>query len=355
MLAMTDASAPTPPMSDELSQLHTSAGQRERRMRVVEFLESVMQDVRYAARGLARRPAFTAVAVLTLAIGVGATTAIFSAVNVLLLRPLPSARPNELMKVSLILPAEGGHPELMPGFAYPTYTAIRDGQRSFSVSASYLRTLGLVPIRGRDFDRSLDAHTGAPHEAIVSYAVWQRRFNADPSVVGRTIDIDREPWTIVGVGPREFRGLSERAAKTFFGADDPIGKRVSVGRFVKDAEVMGIVGDVRPMPDSAAGATTYAPSTQLPQGRMTVVVRTTRDAATIANELRRAVREVAPQLPLSDMQTMTQRAHGDRTEPLPRHAAHGVRVRCALARRHRPRRRVRWRTRAAHIPVRSGA
>jgi ElaB/YqjD/DUF883 family membrane-anchored ribosome-binding protein len=78
-------------------QLHTNADQRERRMRVVEFFESVMQDVRYAARGLARRPAFTAVAVLTLAIGVGATTAIFSAVNVLLLRPLPYARPNELM------------------------------------------------------------------------------------------------------------------------------------------------------------------------------------------------------------------------------------------------------------------
>lgn len=96
--------------------------------------------------------------------------------------------------------------------------------------------------------------------------------------------------------------------KTFFGADDPIGKRVSVGRFVKDAEVIGIVGDVRQMPDSTPDATTYAPTTQLPQEEMTVVVRTTSGAATIAKELRRAVAEVAPQLPLSDMQTMTQRA-----------------------------------------------
>jgi putative ABC transport system permease protein len=213
-------------------QLHTNADQRERRMRVVESFESVMQDVRYAARGLARRPAFTAVAVLTLAIGVGATTAIFSAVNVLILRPLPYARPNELMKVSLVLPAEGGRPTLTPGFAYPTYTAFRDTQRSFSalaaytpdlatltsgdvervwvefVSASYLRTLGFAPERGRDFDRLLDAHAGAPHEAIVSYALWQRRFNADPSAIGRTIDIERESWTIIGVGPRGFRGLS---------------------------------------------------------------------------------------------------------------------------------------------------
>ena len=213
-------------------QLHTNADQRERRMRVVEFFESVMQDVRYAAHGLARRPAFTAVAVLTLAIGVGATTAIFSAVNVLILRPLPYARPNELMKVSVVLPAEGARPSLTLGFPYPTYTALREGQRSFSdfaayaptpvmltsgdaervdgeyVSASYLRTLGLAPERGRDFDRSLDAHTGAPHEAIISHALWRRRFNADPSIIGRGIDIDREPWTIIGVGPREFRGLS---------------------------------------------------------------------------------------------------------------------------------------------------
>jgi len=195
----------------------------------------VMQDVRFAARGLARRPAFTAVAVATLAIGVGATTAIFSAVSVLLLRPLPYARPHELMKASLILPAEGGRPTLTPGFAYPTYVTFRDAQRSFSdvavytptqatltsgnvervggeyISASYLRTLGLAPERGRDFDRSLDAHGGAPHEAIVSYALWQSRFNADPSIIGRAIDIDREPWTIIGVGPREFRGLSGQA------------------------------------------------------------------------------------------------------------------------------------------------
>ena len=124
------------PLDEVRHQLHTTADQRQRRMRVVEFFESVMQDVRYAARGLARRPAFTAVAVLTLAIGVGATTAIFSAVNALILRPLPYARPDELMKVSLVLPAEGGHPTLTPGFAYPTYTALRIAQRSFNSLAA---------------------------------------------------------------------------------------------------------------------------------------------------------------------------------------------------------------------------
>ena len=224
------------PLDDARQRLHYSAEHRERRMRFSEFLESVMQDLHYAARGLIRRPAFTTVAVLTLAIGVGATTAIYSAVNVLLLRPLPYARPDELMKISLTVPARGDQPrrEGMV-WSYPKYVVFRDAQRVYSdlaiysnaqvtltsgdaeripaeyVSASYLRVLGLAPSRGRDFDRSIDAHPGAPSEAIISYALWQRRYNADPAIVGRTIDIDRKVWTIVGVGPRDFRGLSGQA------------------------------------------------------------------------------------------------------------------------------------------------
>ncbi len=225
-------------LDDARLQLQSSAEHRERRMRFTEFLESVMQDVHYAARGLMRRPAFTVVAVLTLAIGVGATTAIFSAVNVLLLRPLPYARPDELMKVSITVPPRGTQPgrDNMV-WSYPKYALFRDTQRAFSdlmiytmsqqtvsgegddaervsgevVSAGYLRVLGLTPSRGHDFDRAIDAHAGAPHQTIISYSFWLRRFNADPSIVGRTIDIDRDPWTVIGVGPREFRGLSGEA------------------------------------------------------------------------------------------------------------------------------------------------
>jgi putative ABC transport system permease protein len=107
-------------------------------------------------------------------------------------------------------------------------------------------------------------------------------------------------------GPRVVL-LNESAAKTFFGAEDPIGKRISLGRHVKDAEVIGIVGDVRQLPDSAPGPTTYVPSAQSPSEAMIVFVRTMRDAATLGDEIRRAVRDVAPQLPVDDMQTMTQR------------------------------------------------
>jgi predicted permease len=101
--------------------------------------------------------------------------------------------------------------------------------------------------------------------------------------------------------------INESAAKTFFGDADPVGKRISIGQAVKDAEVIGIVGDVRQLPDSAPVPITYIPSRQLPEGQMIVFVRTTGDAPSIGNALRRAMHEVAPQLPVHDMQTMTQR------------------------------------------------
>ncbi len=213
-------------------QLHHSAEARERRMRLQDYMDDLTQDIRYAARGLIRRPGFTAIAVLTLAIGIGATTAIFSAVNVMLLRSLPFARPDELMKVSLVAPDRGsakGSRDIV--WSYPKYLVFRDAQqvfgemsvyapaqvtltsgdveliRSESVGATYFRTLGLSLARGRDFDRNVDDHPGAAPEAILSYALWERRFNADPQVIGRTIDIDRRPYAIIGVAPQGFRGL----------------------------------------------------------------------------------------------------------------------------------------------------
>jgi putative ABC transport system permease protein len=101
--------------------------------------------------------------------------------------------------------------------------------------------------------------------------------------------------------------LNESAAKMFFGTDDPIGKHVTVGG-VKDATVIGIVAGVRQLPDSMPGPTTYVLEAQSPQPRMVLFVRTSRDAEYIGKDVRRAVHDVAPQLPVYDMQTMTQRA-----------------------------------------------
>jgi putative ABC transport system permease protein len=217
-------------------QLHHSAEVRERRMRVHEHVETFVQDIRYAARGLARRPAFTAIAVLTLAIGIGATTSIFSAVNVLLLRSLPFARPEELMEVSMVTPDNGprkGRDDMV--WSYPKFVTFRDAQHAFSdlslytlqqytitsgdvefirgeaTGATYFRTLGLAPSYGVDFDRGIDAHAGAPRQVIISSAFWMRRFNADPNVMGKTIDLDRQPYTIIGIAPAGFQGLTGQA------------------------------------------------------------------------------------------------------------------------------------------------
>src|SRR5215467_10840046 len=165
-------------------------------MRLAEYLDGLKQDFRYAARGFIRRPGFTAVAVTTLAIGIGGTTAIFSAVNALLLRPLPYAAPEQLMSVSLTMPAFGGlraRDDMV--WSYSKYRVFRNTQTIFSdlslytphdfsvtsgqvelvkgefVGARYLRTLGLTPLRGSDFDLSIDAHAGAERQVIISYSL----------------------------------------------------------------------------------------------------------------------------------------------------------------------------------------
>jgi hypothetical protein len=205
-------------IEDARRQLHTSAEHRERQMRLHEQIENVWMDVRYAARGLARRPAFTTMAVLTLAIGIGATTAIFSAVNALLLRPLPYTKPDELMKITLVKPPRGDRPmtdDMV--WSYPKFTAFRAAQRTFSslalytdeqftltsgdvelirgesIGATLFRTLGVHVTRGRDFDPSIDAHPGAPREAVLNYRLWEQRYKADLSVLEKKMDIDRQP------------------------------------------------------------------------------------------------------------------------------------------------------------------
>jgi hypothetical protein len=203
---------------------HTTIQQESRDMWGMVRIEQLAQDLRFAARGLVRRPAFTVVAVLSLAIGIGATTALFSAANVLLFRPLPYARSSELMKVTLVKPPRGGRPaDDQSLWSYPKFLTFREAQRVFSglalympdrvrvtsgdvesvgaesVSAAYLRTLGIAPVIGHDFERGLDAQFGVPGVVILSHDYWVRRFNRDSLVVGKTIDFNQAPFAIIGV------------------------------------------------------------------------------------------------------------------------------------------------------------
>jgi putative ABC transport system permease protein len=215
----------------------TGFNEERRRMAGLGFFDMARQDLRFAFRSFVRTPGFTAVAVLTLAIGIGGTTAIFSAVNALLLRPLPFREPDRLMMVSLITPAGDSHRPSSDGmvWSYPKFTVFRDAQTSFAdlslttefhatisgdgeaervgveyVGGRYLPTLGVQPALGRNFLPEEDRKFGGPKVALLGDAFWKRRYNADPSVVGKTLRVSGEPFTIVGILPPGFRGISGR-------------------------------------------------------------------------------------------------------------------------------------------------
>ena len=222
--------------TDTREWLHHSAESRERHMRMHERIDDILQDVRYAARGLLQRRGFTFVAIATLAIGIGANTAIFGAINALLLRPLPFREPSRLMEVNLAGPKGESGPVMEAGpWSFAKFVVFRDAQRSFqdvalwsddqfnltngdaervngeNVTARYLATLGITPAVGRDIPAEEDAQQNAPRVMLISDALWSRRFNSDQAAIGRTIDIDGEPFVVIGVLPRTFRGLSGRA------------------------------------------------------------------------------------------------------------------------------------------------
>jgi predicted permease len=212
---------------------------------------TLIQDLRYAVRMLAKAPGFTAIAVLTLALGIGANTAIFSIVDAVLLKSLPVANPRELAIFSND-PSQGAYSgQVMTGlwfeFTYHDYKFFRDHNESFRdicafesnrhtiriraldsssparaefargkvVSGNYFSVLGLHPTAGRLLSPS-DDRPSAPAVAVMSYAYWHRRYNNDSSVVGRTLEINAAPFTIVGVAPPEFFGESMNTVDFWF-------------------------------------------------------------------------------------------------------------------------------------------
>lgn len=186
--------------------------------------ETLLQDLRYAVRGLRKNRGFTAVAVLTLALGVGATTAIFTVVNAVLLRPLPYPHPEELVYVQETF----GNFGILPLVWNREYVAWRNQSRTLSqvaaymyswfnltgggepervtsgmATASFFSLLGVRPVAGRLFLPEED-RPGGPLVVILSDALWKRRYGGDPSVVGRSVTMDGKAYTVVGVLPASF-------------------------------------------------------------------------------------------------------------------------------------------------------
>jgi predicted permease len=191
-------------------------------------MHTLWPDLRYGARVLVKKPGFTLIAVLTLALGIGANTAIFSLVNTALLRPLPVEDPKRL--VSLNSASFDGE-QNFPTFSYPNYRDLRDRNNvltalmayrfapvslshqgvnerlwGYLVTGNYFEGLGVKPALGRFFTPDDDKAPGAHPVAVLTYDCWQKRFAGEPQTVGQTILVNGRNFTIIGVAPRGFYG-----------------------------------------------------------------------------------------------------------------------------------------------------
>ncbi|MGH9736235.1 MAG: ADOP family duplicated permease [Candidatus Acidiferrales bacterium] len=196
--------------------------------RGVPFLESIFADIRYAGRMLRRSPGFTTVAVLTLALGIGANTAIFSLIDAVMLRYLPVRQPEQLVQVAMLTPRfSNGH---RTSFTNPLWEALRNNQDVFSgvfawgesqfnlaqggveqdargifVSGDYFGTLGVRPAAGRLLSVN-DDKRGCAGTAVLSYGFWQAHFGGTPKVIGSMLPIAGHPFRIIGVSDPRFFG-----------------------------------------------------------------------------------------------------------------------------------------------------
>ncbi len=202
--------------------------------------QGLRHDLRDALRGIAKAPGFSAVVIVTLALGIGANVAIFTLFDQILLRRLPVERPEELV----LLDGPGpfmGRTENDHTFSYPMYTDFRDGNEVFTgvlgryrtsltvthggeaelvrgelVTGNYFEVLGVQPAVGRPFGPDDDRTPGAHPVAILGHGYWQRRFGGDPLILNRTIGVNGHPMTVVGVAPAGFHGLGlDGAAEVF--------------------------------------------------------------------------------------------------------------------------------------------
>lgn len=187
------------------------------------WLDHLLRDIKFALRMLLRNPGFTTVAVLSLALGIGVNALVFSVANAVVLRPLPVRDPSQLVFL------EGSHHN--PGQSFPNYREVRDHNEVFSgllgyrmvqvemesdsapvrtwgylATGNYFDVLGVKPFLGRFFHEEDDLHPGASPYTVLSYGSWKSRFAGDPAIVGKTIRINRQPYTVLGVAPRSFQG-----------------------------------------------------------------------------------------------------------------------------------------------------
>jgi predicted permease len=198
--------------------------------------DEMLQDLRYGVRMLAKRPGFTVVAVLSLALGIGANTAIFSLINTMLLRPLPIRQPEQLVAVNNV-----GENRMFSNFSYLNYKDLRDRNEVFSdliayrilplnlshdginerqwgyqVSGNYFLALGVQPALGRFISADDDGTPGAHPVVVIGHKYWQQSFGSAPDVTGKEVIVNGRPYTIIGVAPPGFLGTEIASAAEFW-------------------------------------------------------------------------------------------------------------------------------------------
>src|SRR5690349_6143062 len=188
-------------------------------------MENLLKDLRYAFRSLVKRPGFTIVATLTLALGIGINTTVFSLANSVFLRQLPVAAPQNLVWIFSNRDNPSSYPEYLE---YQQQTELFDGVMAYEwvglnlgsngqservegtlVSGNYFDVLGVKAELGRTFLPDEDKTPGSSPVAVISHNLWQRRFNSDATVVGKSMVLNGVQFTIVGVAPRDFVGAEE--------------------------------------------------------------------------------------------------------------------------------------------------
>jgi predicted permease len=197
-------------------------------------METMWQDIRYAVRMLIKNPGFSAIAILSLALGIGANTTIFTVVNAILLHPLPVKDISRLVEVDTVdtktLVTTANTTKL--GMSYPNCQDYGKQNQVFSglscivgplpltwsgeaepkqvlgqmVTANYFEVLGLTPAQGRFFLPDEDTKPGGNNVAVLSYSLWVNKFGSDPNIVGKALTLNATPYTVIGVGPRGFKG-----------------------------------------------------------------------------------------------------------------------------------------------------
>src|SRR6266850_1051730 len=204
-------------------------------MNSIGFLETLWQDLRHGARLLRLNPGFASVAILSLALGIGANTSIFQLLDAIRLRTLPVKNPQELVEVQLANRdwASGSFSGYRPALTNPLWEQLRDRQQAFTgmfawgggfkfnlsrggearlaegmwVSGDFFNVLGIAPVAGRVFTASEDRRgCGAPG-TVISYAFWQREYGGDPTAIGRTLLLSGNPFEVIGVTPTGFSGV----------------------------------------------------------------------------------------------------------------------------------------------------